>query len=389
MIGAFVAEMDYGIAEPITALFHLGGGPRRLRLPARAPGDRAAAGHRRVPPTPHGLGGRIGEHPRDARRHRDPRGGARALPRPGREGHRAHPRLHAVPRDARAARPRGHRGPDAAGGGRPLPLRPRGDRRPRSRPAAGCWPTTTAHWSGYDPERARQALAGGGGGPTGGGSSRRSACRLLDGQHIPFALRRSHLAAASMLTASRPRSAPPTRRARGRAADHQQLTGDPASTSPPSADLAGHGGNQRWPPGRRAADDEGLGSGSRTSSTYLRPNRDTVTDLVAELLPRARLTPMEGTYVAWLDLREYGITGSLHDHLLDHARVECTEGTDGGVAGQGHVRLIYAMPHPLRRSRRSPGSPACWSRAGPGETPRLHGSGAGRRPSSHSRVARI
>ena len=51
--------------------------------------------------------------------------------------------------------------------------------------------------------------------------------------------------------------------------------------------------------------------------------------------------------MAWLDLREYGITGSLHDHLLDHARVECTEGTDCGAAGQGHVRLIYAMPHPL------------------------------------------
>src|SRR5699024_4447479 len=62
---------------------------------------------------------------------------------------------------------------------------------------------------------------------------------------------------------------------------------------------------------------------------------------------RARLTAMEGTYVAWLDLREYGITGSLHDHLLEQARVECTEGTACGTGWDGHVRLIYAMPHPL------------------------------------------
>src|SRR5699024_9247599 len=79
---------------------------------------------------------------------------------------------------------------------------------------------------------------------------------------------------------------------------------------------------------------------------YLRRNRDTVTAMVGELLPRARLTAMEGTYVAWLDLREYRITGSLHDHLLEHARVECTEGTACGTAWAGHVRLIYAMPHP-------------------------------------------
>src|SRR5699024_6719884 len=80
---------------------------------------------------------------------------------------------------------------------------------------------------------------------------------------------------------------------------------------------------------------------------YLRRNRDTVASMVRELLPRARLTAMEGTYVAWLDLREYGITGSLHDHLLEQARVECTEGTACGAGWAGHVRLIYAMPHPL------------------------------------------
>lgn len=80
---------------------------------------------------------------------------------------------------------------------------------------------------------------------------------------------------------------------------------------------------------------------------YLRGNREALLDLVAELLPRARITSLEGTYVAWIDLRAYGIEGSLHDHLLELARVECTEGTACGDAWAGHVRFIYAMPRPL------------------------------------------
>lgn len=80
---------------------------------------------------------------------------------------------------------------------------------------------------------------------------------------------------------------------------------------------------------------------------YLRRNRLELIELVGRLLPRARLTTMEGTYVAWVDLRAYGIEGSLHDHLLELARVDCTDGTACGAAGAGHVRFIYAMPRPL------------------------------------------
>lgn len=80
---------------------------------------------------------------------------------------------------------------------------------------------------------------------------------------------------------------------------------------------------------------------------YLRGSRDELRTLVAELLPRARLTAMEGTYVAWLDLRGYGVEGSLHDLLLREARVECTDGEACGKAWSGCVRFIYAMPRPL------------------------------------------
>ena len=80
---------------------------------------------------------------------------------------------------------------------------------------------------------------------------------------------------------------------------------------------------------------------------YLRRNRETLAELVRTQLPRARMTTLQGTYVAWLDLRAYGIEGSLHEHLLEHARVGCTDGTACGAAWGGHVRFIYAMPHPL------------------------------------------
>lgn len=80
---------------------------------------------------------------------------------------------------------------------------------------------------------------------------------------------------------------------------------------------------------------------------YLRRNRDTLAELVGQLLPQARVTTMEGTYIAWLDLRAYGVEGSLRDVLREHADVECTDGTECGVAWSGFLRFVYAMPRPL------------------------------------------
>lgn len=166
---------------------------------------------------------------------------------------------------------------------------------------------------------------------------------VLDGQHIPYASLNDSAARHTLtaVAASKAFNLPGLKCAQlitsnDRDREHFAAVGH----------FARHGASNLGLAATCAAYDE-AGEWLEDILTYLRRNRDTVTDLVASLLPRARLTPMEGTYVAWLDLREYGITGSLHDHLLDHARVECTEGTDCGAAGQGHVRLIYAMPHPL------------------------------------------
>src|SRR5699024_8065202 len=81
--------------------------------------------------------------------------------------------------------------------------------------------------------------------------------------------------------------------------------------------------------------------------SYLRRNRDRLIELVDQLLPRAQLTTMEGTYIAWLDLRDYAVEGSMRAFLRDHAGVECTDGTECGTAWGGLIRFVYATPRPL------------------------------------------
>ena len=81
--------------------------------------------------------------------------------------------------------------------------------------------------------------------------------------------------------------------------------------------------------------------------SYLRRNRDRLIELVDQLLPRAQLTTMEGTYIAWLDLRDYAVEGSMRAFLRDHAGVECTDGTECGTAWGGFIRFVYATPRPL------------------------------------------
>ena len=80
---------------------------------------------------------------------------------------------------------------------------------------------------------------------------------------------------------------------------------------------------------------------------YLERNRATVADFLAARLPRVGFHLPEATYVAWLDLSDYDLPGGPAAFLRAHAGVACTPGTDCGVVGAGHVRLIFAMPHPV------------------------------------------
>ena len=70
--------------------------------------------------------------------------------------------------------------------------------------------------------------------------------------------------------------------------------------------------------------------------------------LLASLLPpELGCTPPEGTYLAWLDCRGLDLPGSPAGFFLDKARVLLTDGADCGGAGRGFVRLNFATPRPI------------------------------------------
>jgi cystathionine beta-lyase len=80
---------------------------------------------------------------------------------------------------------------------------------------------------------------------------------------------------------------------------------------------------------------------------YLDGNRRLLADLLADRLPGVRYTPPEGTYLAWLDCRELDLPASAGDFFLERAGVALVDGPECGAPGVGHVRLNFATPRPL------------------------------------------
>ena len=82
---------------------------------------------------------------------------------------------------------------------------------------------------------------------------------------------------------------------------------------------------------------------------YLDGNRRLLAELVAEHLPDVRLIMPEGTYIALLDFRATGLTGDLGEWFRDHAGVAMTDGAACGEAAIGYTRFVFAMPRPIMR----------------------------------------
>ena len=77
---------------------------------------------------------------------------------------------------------------------------------------------------------------------------------------------------------------------------------------------------------------------------YLAGSRDMVAAFVAERMPRVRLTPLEATYLMWLDCRALGLT---QDELLARIRAAHVKVNDGlffGEQGRGFIRLNIGCP---------------------------------------------
>ncbi len=69
--------------------------------------------------------------------------------------------------------------------------------------------------------------------------------------------------------------------------------------------------------------------------------RTLLAELLAEHLPEARMRPLEGTYLAWLDLRAYGHADPAAV-ALTRGRVKLAPGHDYHPGLDGHVRLNIA-----------------------------------------------
>jgi cystathionine beta-lyase len=82
---------------------------------------------------------------------------------------------------------------------------------------------------------------------------------------------------------------------------------------------------------------------------YLDGNRYLLADLLARHLPQVRYTPPEGTYLAWLDCRDLGLGDHPAEFFLENAGVAMTDGALCGDAGKGFVRFNFATPRPILR----------------------------------------
>lgn len=77
---------------------------------------------------------------------------------------------------------------------------------------------------------------------------------------------------------------------------------------------------------------------------YLADNRDFAVKYMAEHMPRVRVTPLEATYLMWLDCTALGMTHSELMEKIAAAHVKVTEGTFFGAQGEGFIRLNIGCP---------------------------------------------
>ena len=82
--------------------------------------------------------------------------------------------------------------------------------------------------------------------------------------------------------------------------------------------------------------------------SYLDGNRRLLSRLVADLLPGVIYPPPEGTYLGWLDFRATGPADPAA-YFLEKAGVAMTDGALCGEAGRGFGRFTFALPRPILR----------------------------------------
>lgn len=82
---------------------------------------------------------------------------------------------------------------------------------------------------------------------------------------------------------------------------------------------------------------------------YLDGNRYELAGLLGEHLPEVGYTPPEGTYLAWLDFRGLGLGDNPGHVLHERSGAVLVDGPDCGEPGRGFARLNFATPRPVLR----------------------------------------
>ena len=81
---------------------------------------------------------------------------------------------------------------------------------------------------------------------------------------------------------------------------------------------------------------------------YLKGNYDLLVEAMGERLPRAKVMPMEGTYLAWMDFRALESDPMrLQERMLTKAEVWLDEGWIFGPEGAGFERMVLACPRSI------------------------------------------
>ncbi len=80
---------------------------------------------------------------------------------------------------------------------------------------------------------------------------------------------------------------------------------------------------------------------------YMKGNYELLCEGLARKAPAIRVSPMEGTYLAWLDFRQIGLTGDINSELIERAGLWLDSGSRFGTNGDGYARFNLGCPRYL------------------------------------------
>ncbi len=81
---------------------------------------------------------------------------------------------------------------------------------------------------------------------------------------------------------------------------------------------------------------------------YIQENFNYLKNYIEENLPKINVTNLEGTYLAWLDFNEFGISDKEIDELLfKKAKIWLDNGPQFGTGGEGFQRINLACPRDI------------------------------------------